>query len=181
MNTRRSKIFGQSLLLLIVMACSGESDISHTVEMEPTLYPTPGRSSDISINPGDNWQLVVDSWPDGTTFTVKAGVHRLVEVSPKHGNTFVGERGAIMNGSKLLTAFQREANYWVTNAELSSRGLVQGDCIDNYEGCRYPQDLFLDDVTLWRVTDFNRGAPGTWYLNYETNRVYMWDDPTNRK
>ena len=70
----------------------------------------------IVINPGDDIQSIVDTNPEGTTFILKAGVHRLREIWPKDGNTFIGENGAIMNGSRLLTEFETDGGlYYAAN------------------------------------------------------------------
>jgi len=50
------------------------------------------------VFPGDSLQVAVDAHPAGTTFVLKAGVHRRQQVVPKGGDTFVGESGAILTG-----------------------------------------------------------------------------------
>ena len=52
------------------------------------------------INPGDSIQSAVDANPEGTTFTIKAGVHRRQTVRPKAGMSFIGEPGAILDGER---------------------------------------------------------------------------------
>jgi hypothetical protein len=42
--------------------------------------------------------MAVNAAPEGTTFMPKSGVHRLQTVTPKNGNTFLGEPGAILDG-----------------------------------------------------------------------------------
>ena len=66
----------------------------------------------IQIFPGENIQEIVDNNPEGTAFIIKAGVHRMQEIWPKDGNTFWGETGAILNGSRLLTNFVQEGNLY---------------------------------------------------------------------
>ena len=48
-------------------------------------------SSGTTIYPGQSIQQRVDAYPGGTTFYLKAGVHRLQSVVPKSGDSFVGE------------------------------------------------------------------------------------------
>ena len=62
----------------------------------------------VVIKPGASIQSAVNSNPEGTPFTLKAGIHRHQTVVPKNGNTFIGEPGAIMSGARHLTLFMRE-------------------------------------------------------------------------
>jgi len=79
--------------------------------------------SGVPIRPGESIQAAVDSHPSGTTFVIKAGVHRSQEVRPKAGNVFVGEPGAILDGEgKARWAFSSGAR------DVVIRGLV----IQNY-------------------------------------------------
>ena len=74
-------------------------------EAEKDTTPPEGA---IEIFPGDDINSIVDNNPEGTTFIIKAGVHRMQEIWPKNGNTFWGETGAILNGGKVLTDFGQE-------------------------------------------------------------------------
>jgi parallel beta-helix repeat protein len=51
----------------------------------------------------------VNAAPAGTAFTIKAGIHRSQRVTPKSGNTFAGEPGAILDGEGV-TWFAFEGN-----------------------------------------------------------------------
>lgn len=50
------------------------------------------------IKPGDNIQKIVDAHAAGTTFTIKAGVHKRQSIRPKSGMSFLGEAGAVLDG-----------------------------------------------------------------------------------
>jgi parallel beta-helix repeat protein len=52
----------------------------------------------VPVFPGDSIQALVDANPEGTTFVVKAGVHRRQQVIPRNGDSFVGEPGAVLTG-----------------------------------------------------------------------------------
>lgn len=67
---------------------------------------------EVTVQPGDNVQEVVQQNPGGTTFRFRKGEYRGVSVQPKSGDIFIGEPGAILNGSQLLK-FQRQGQYWV--------------------------------------------------------------------
>jgi hypothetical protein len=87
----------------------------------------------------------VDANPAGATFIIKAGVHRMQEIWPKDGNTFIGEDGAILNGSRILTEFEQEGGlYYAPNQ--TQEGQTHGDpgvCPEDWERCDRPEDLFL--------------------------------------
>ncbi len=91
----------------------GSSSRSEPKPTTPTTAaPPPPPSAEVPadavvVNPGDNIQQLVNSHPAGTTFFLRAGVHRApggaTHVAPKTGNTFVGEPGAIMDGAGSTT------------------------------------------------------------------------------
>ena len=54
----------------------------------------------VNIVPGTNIQTLVNSSAGRTTFCLKAGIHSVrASITPKTGNTFVGEYGAILDGT----------------------------------------------------------------------------------
>jgi parallel beta-helix repeat protein len=76
------------------------------------------------INPGDSIQSAVDANPEGTTFTIKAGVHRRQTVKPKAGMSFIGEPGAILDGERATPRAFAGANI--------NRVTISGLRITNY-------------------------------------------------
>ena len=50
----------------------------------------------IEIFPGDDINSIVENNPEGATFIIKAGVHRMQDIWPKEGNTFIGEDGVLI-------------------------------------------------------------------------------------
>lgn len=83
-----------------VTAGSGSLSATADVSIVETSSPaTPTSSSDaVVVNPGESIQTAVDRQAAGTTFLIKAGVHRRQSVRPKDGMTFVGESGAVLDG-----------------------------------------------------------------------------------
>jgi len=148
----------------------------------PALEATTTAQPLLRLSPGDDLQAEVDSQPEGTTFEIEAGIHRLKQpIVPKAGDSFIGEPGATLSGAKLLVGFRQEGRLWNADAGLTSPGTIHGECDDSSDtACQYPQDLFIDNIIRRRITDPALGAPGSWYLDYEANRVYIWEDPTGR-
>ena len=66
------------------------------------LGGTAMAAGSVPVFPGDSIQAAVNANPAGTTFVIKAGVHRRQQVTPKTGSLFVGEDGAILDGEWAL-------------------------------------------------------------------------------
>ena len=140
---------------------------------EVTVFsPSPSTT----IYPGQDIQAAVNSFGQGTRFLLKAGVHRMQLVTPKSGQTFIGEPGAIMSGARLLTSFVREGTYWVATGQ-TQQGIARGECQSAYPACLFPEELFIDDIVLRRVSSLGQVAPGKWYFDYVADKFYFVDDP----
>lgn len=150
---------------------------------QPTPGPpaTPPQSlSALTLYPGDDLQAASTANPPGTTFLIKAGVHRMQRVNPKDNQVFMGEPGAILNGSRSLTSFNRAGNAWYA-AGQTQQEQMNGMCLATVPRCTFSEDLFLDDVPLKHVSSLAQLTPGTWFFDYAADRIYLADDPTGRK
>ena len=131
----------------------------------------------VEVYPGDDLQALVDAHLPGTRFLVREGVHRNQQVWPKDGDVFSGEPGAVLSGAWILTGWSYEAPYWTLGGQ-TAQGQVHGKCAEGYEGCRYPEDLFLDDRPLRHETSLEQlDSPGEWYFDYEMDKIYLLEDP----
>jgi parallel beta-helix repeat protein len=73
----------------------------------------------VNIVPGQSIQPLVDMHSGGTTFCLRAGVHRLTSsIRPKTGNTFVGEYGAILDGTGWSTGDGTQAAFRAQNEDI---------------------------------------------------------------
>jgi len=73
----------------------------------------------INLSPGVDIQRVVDAHPDRTTFCLRAGVHAITSaITPKSGNTFVGEYGAILDGSGWKTTDATQGAFRAHNQDI---------------------------------------------------------------
>jgi parallel beta-helix repeat protein len=92
------------MLVLISLACGSDPDEGSvpTAATADRIEPWDGDGeclgSSTVVCPGESIQAKVDAAPPGTEFTIKAGIHRSQRVTPKSGNTFTGEPGAILDG-----------------------------------------------------------------------------------
>lgn len=141
-------------------------------------YVLPPRvcALDVIISPGEDIQASIDKNPEGTTFILKPGVYRCQSLRPMNGNSFIGEPGAILSGARVLSLFEQQGQYWVTTQKLT-QSAVQGVCKPDFPGCGFPEDIFIDDAPLRRVTKLDDVGLGKWYFDYNTNRIYLPDNP----
>lgn len=141
------------------------------------------RSSpqNVVVTPQDNLQSLVNSHPPGTSFTLSAGIYRLQSVVPKDGDSFSGEPGAVMNGAELLTSFTHQGKFWIAKTQAQEQAQYRGKCDDDRPACIYPEDLFVDDSPLKRVSSLSEVTPGKWYLDYSSGEAYLANDPAGHK
>jgi parallel beta-helix repeat protein len=136
-----------------------------------------------TIYPGQSIQAAVDAYPGGTAFVLKAGVHRLQQVTPKSGDTFAGEPGAVMSGARLLTIFTREGGYWVASGQTqdnADRTSGAGVCRAASPQCFRPENLFIDNVLLRHVSTLAEVTATSWYFDYAADKIYFAADPTGK-
>lgn len=134
----------------------------------------------IVVEPGNSIQAAVDRSGDGAAFCLKAGIHRAQAVRPRAGQRFYGEGKTVLNGSRLLSDFRREKDYWVTNRQLP-QAAKYGECLPSAPACDRPEAVFIDDKPLTKVPGKDKLAGNAVYVDYAGHRIYIADDPTNRK
>jgi len=138
-------------------------------------------STGTTIYPGQDIQAKVNSYPSGTTFTLKPGIYRMQSISPKANMIFAGEAGAILNGSRLLTTFAKQGGYWVASGQ-TQQGERRGDgnCLSDSPRCAYPEQLFINGKLLKHVASLSAVAPGAWFFDYPNDKIYFADDPSGK-
>ena len=73
----------------------------------------------VPVAPGTDIQRVVDAYPGGTTFCLRAGVHAITNaITPKTGDVFVGEYGAILDGTRWTTSDPTQAAFRAHNQDI---------------------------------------------------------------
>ena len=137
--------------------------------------------STVSLVPGTDLQKTVSAHPAGTTYRIKAGIHRLQQITPKDGDIFIGDKGAVLNGAQFLDQWRKEGRYWTHVIALDRAGQEYDACSPGYEACKFPEDLFKDDYFIMRVASRDQLSKDNWYLDYPSKKIYMLDDPTGFK
>ena len=134
----------------------------------------------IAVEPGASIQAAVDFAGDGAVFCLRNGIHRAQAVRPRPKQRFYGEGRTILNGSRLLADFRREGGYWTVSSQLR-RGPKHGECLPTAPACNQPEALFIDDMPLTKVLSKDALASNKFYIDYAGGKIYLVDDPTNRK
>ncbi|MBK8019905.1 MAG: right-handed parallel beta-helix repeat-containing protein [Chloroflexi bacterium] len=138
----------------------------------------------VDVPVGSDIQSLVDQHPPGTTYLIRAGLHRDQSIVPKDGDSFFGESGAVLNGAHTLDGFERSGDIWVLANFLADGEPVEpwfsGTCMPGFEGCNNGEAIFYDDVPLRHVLTVEEVGPGTWHFDYAARSVYLGDDPTGR-
>jgi parallel beta-helix repeat protein len=92
------------------------STSTSAVGPQSTITCTAGS---VTLSPGDPIPQIVGSFPNNTTFCLRAGVHYLTgSITPKTGDVFVGEYGAILDGSSWSTSDSTQAAFRAHNQDI---------------------------------------------------------------
>jgi Right handed beta helix region len=159
-------------------------DASHTFT---AVYETPSCAG-VPVYPGtDSLKKAVAGSSAGSTFCIKAGTHRFTSaVVARRNDKFIGEGGAILNGSKVLTSFIREGSYWVATGQTQQEPPLPTTvggypmCNASSPACIYPEKVFHSGIELIQVTTKSAVTPGKFYFDYANDKIYFADDPTGR-
>jgi parallel beta-helix repeat protein len=178
-----------AVLAMVLSSCSHVAQVPVVTLPPETTEPPVTSSTEIAeilpdgedsvvVTPEDDFANLVVGSPESTTFVLTPGTHRMVSIEPKDGMTFIGLPGAVMSGARLLDGFQADGKYWRRDGiELLP---AAGDgCVSGYEGCLFAQDLFMDSVMLWQVTDLKDLDEGRWF--WDGDAIYVANDPTARR
>ncbi len=153
-------------------------DPSHGAGSTRHVGPTDRSCAGIAVAPTDDVQAAVDAHPEGSTFCLAAGTYRLtVPLVPKRGDAFVGLRGAVLSGAKVVEGWQAAGNRWTAAGFLPSTPLTSDYCLDTAPLCTRPEDVFLDERPLRPVSSADAVTAGTFYADYTANTITIGDDP----
>ena len=116
--------------------------------------------------------------PPGTTYCIAPGVHRLTRpLVPQDGDALVGQRGAVLNGSKVLSGWRAVPRGWSTSAFLPPEPSREGECLPEQPLCTVAEDVFIDGRPLARAASLDDVAAGTFYADYTTNIITIGTEP----
>ncbi|MCC6537234.1 MAG: right-handed parallel beta-helix repeat-containing protein [Bryobacterales bacterium] len=133
----------------------------------------------VEIFPGTPVQPLVDQHPEGTLFYLRAGVHRLQSITPKNGQRFLGEDGAVLNGAVTVGGFTSDGPQWRAFAAPSTEA-PHGDCNATHPRCRVVNDVFVDGVPLTPAASRMEVDAAHYFLDAAARALYLGFDPTGR-
>lgn len=134
---------------------------------------------EVLVEVGDDLQAAVDRHPNGTRFRLAAGTHRNQQVTPKDGNVFIGEIGAVLSGARVLdaNAFSRRDGRWVLGGQTDETEFW-GAMVPGAERHAAVQDLWIgNELADHRPSRGEVDAPGEWFYDYDRDEIVMFDDP----
>jgi parallel beta-helix repeat protein len=134
----------------------------------------------IAVEPGASIQAIVELADEGAAFCLKNGIHRAQAVRPRPRQRFYGEGRTILNGSQVVADFRREGRYWVASNQFQPAP-KHGECLPSAPACDLPEAVFIDEKPLTKVLSKDTLASDEFYVDYGGGRIYLGDDPTNRK
>jgi len=179
-----------STLLIACSSAPGNTDpfavlpsVPSTVWIAPTdLMPgtTAPDGAAVEIVPDDDVQAILGANPPGTTYSFSPGIYREIQIVPKKGDIFVGRRGAILSGARLLTDLEKNGDFW-SEGGLDQEGERRGSCLSDQSACTFPEDVYFNDELLTQVRSIDELQPGSWFFDYENDTVYLADDPSGNK
>ena len=111
-------------------SCGFSVTVTYTAPPPPPPPPPPSSgygplstitcpSGAVDIWPGTSIQTTVNAYPGNTTFCIRAGTHAIrSSITPKTGNTFVGEYGAVLDGTGWSTGDGTDAAFRAHNQDI---------------------------------------------------------------
>lgn len=165
-------------------AAGNESAKSATVMATTQSTPT-SSCVGVNIQPGQSIQAAVDANPEGTTFCIQPGVHRILTsaVAPKNNNKFIGVNDAagmkpVVTGAKVVTPVA-EGLYWVITGQTQQVTPHTGlQCTSGGLDCTYPEAVFYNSVPKKQKLALTGLAVGEFYFDYAEDKIYLVDNPS---
>jgi parallel beta-helix repeat protein len=179
------RVVPTAAMVLVVAGCGGASPPEQVPAPDqapaPTVRPLPAppacRGQTVEV--GEDIQAAIDAAGPNGRLCLAAGTHRLARpLVPRTGQR-IGGRGAILSGARPLERWTADGSgRWRHAGVTSEPGRLVGECAGGGAACRYPDDVWRDDTRLRRVLSLEQLAPGTVYLDYAADRIWVADDPT---
>jgi parallel beta helix pectate lyase-like protein len=156
------------------------SDGSHPVRVGLTgpVGPVARSCHGVAIAAGGDIQRAIDSRPPGTTFCLRAATYRLsAPLVPRRGDAFIGAKGAVLTGAKVVTGWQRHGRVWSATGFLPAAPGTHGECAASAPLCTRTQDVFVDHRRLRPVASLAAVTAGTVFADYGTGTITIGSDP----
>ncbi|MGH2753476.1 MAG: right-handed parallel beta-helix repeat-containing protein [Actinomycetota bacterium] len=158
----------------------------------PSPTPTDTTCTGVRVDAGGDLPRAIATHPDGTSFCLGPGVHRLrSSLEPKPGQKLLGAGAGrtVISGARPVSA-EKSGSFWVIEGQTSlgtSRFSGTSNQCRHVDGrdprgmCIYKDQVFLDDMSLWQVGSPAETKPGTFFWDYSSNKIYLSDNPSGRR
>ena len=152
---------------------------SDTAKVSVTVNAATQTSPEwIVLRPGDDIAAALKEHPENTTFWLTAGEYRGQHgMEPKDGQRLIGEEGAVLNGSTVLTQWTKDGDVWHHDG-LPAPMFHSGRSSDGEDTALLREDLFINDTLYQRVGSKSELGAGKWF--YENGKAFIVDDPRGK-
>ena len=169
------------------MRCSGPISIANAAAgavlaaswAAPSHAVAPCPPAAIPIEVGQSIDSAAQAAPEGAAFCIRAGIHRSQSIHPKTGQAFIGEPGAILNGSIKLGDFLHNGRFWHAGG-ITPRGQTAGDCLKTKSACNRSDGVYVDGVPLEPVAALGSLRPGTFYFDHAARQLWLANNPRGK-
>lgn len=144
-----------------------------TIDVQAAPAACPAQA--IRVSPGARIQDAVDRAPPGASFCLAAGRHRMQMVTPRARQSFFGEPGTVLDGSRRITDFRPDGPFWRAAGQPEPLGGL-GSCMDG-RPCTRRAALFRDGAPLLQVERRAELRPGTFLFDLAGGAIIVADDP----
>lgn len=136
----------------------------------------------VQVSPSQSLQTAVDTHRVGTTFCIKAGVHRLVTaVVPRAHDRFIGAPGAVLSGAKDISrSFVPSGRYWKASGQTENNPATPGVCNPGFL-CTTANDVYLDDKPLRQVASMAKLSSGRVFFDHAAHQIYIANNPSGHR
>lgn len=142
--------------------------------------PSACPAAAVRVAAGESIQRAAIRAGEGGTVCIGAGLYRMQEIAPLRGQTFLGEPGSVLDGSRIVRQSERTGRFWSLTG-LYPRHVGAGQCRGGGSACLQSLAVFLDGRALVRVPGRGDLAPGRYVVEAAAGRVILADDPEGRR
>ncbi|CAN5286208.1 hypothetical protein BH23ACT9_BH23ACT9_38270 [soil metagenome] len=139
------------------------------------------REGPVVLALGDDLQLAINADPPGQHFLIAAGVHREQSIRPRDGDVFVGENGAVLDGSRVLDPadFTFRDSRWVIGRQTQQVYPRLPQMLVGREVDALAEELFGDGDRLRRVAAAGElGPTDTWFFDTDADEIVLSAPPS---
>ena len=154
------------------------SQVCSLAPAEAAPIACPGTA--VRVAAGESIQRAAIRAGEGGTICIGAGLYRMQEIAPLRGQTFLGEPGSILDGSRIIRQVERVGPFWSLTG-LYPRHVGAGQCRGGGSLCLQSLAVFLDGRPLTRVAERGDLGSGRYLVEASAGRVTLADNPEGRR